>query len=201
MQRTISVRPVRPAWLVSSILSSILALAACDRAAEPASDAAPKAAAAGVPAKAEPAKGAAKSPSKAEPAKADAKAEPAAPAEIVLEEADLPGLGKLKLPKGFTSPHDKHWSFDLGNYESIAVSWEPHGAASLEKAKTMSNILATAETVKSAQTLPNGYHEIERVRASDGFTFIALFGKDWYVKCVAPKEKIEICREIVRSKA
>jgi hypothetical protein len=168
---------------VSSILSSILAVA-CDRAAEPAADATPKAASVGAPAKAEPAKGPAKAP-----AKADAKGEPAA---IVLEEADLPGLGKLKLPKGFTSPHDKHWSFDLGNYESIAVSWEPHGAPSLEKAKTMSNILATAETVKGAQTLPNGYHEIERVRASDGFTFIALFGKDWYVKCVAPKEKIEI---------
>ena len=178
MQRTV---------LVSSILSSMLLLAACDRAAEPAADATPKAAAVGAPAKAEPAKGPAK--------------EPAAPAAIVLEEADLPGLGKLKLPKGFTSPHDKHWRYDLGNHESIAVSWEPHGAASLEKAKTMSNILATAETVKSAQTLPNGYHEIERVRASDGFTFIALFGKDWYVKCVAPKEKIEICREIVRSKA
>ncbi len=176
--------------LVSSILFTILPallLVACDRAAEPAADATPKAAAVGAPAKAEPAKGPAK--------------EPAAPAAIVLEEADLPGLGKLKLPKGFTSPHDKHWRYDLGNHESIAVSWEPHGAASLEKAKTMSNILATAETVKSAQTLPNGYHEIERVRASDGFTFIALFGKDWYVKCVAPKEKIEICREIVRSKA
>lgn len=187
--------------LVSSILSSILPallLVACDRAAEPAADATPKAAAVGAPAKAEPTKGPTKGPAKA-PAKEAAAPAPAT--EVVLEEADLPGLGKLKLPKGFTSPHDKHWSFDLGNYESIAVSWEPHGAASLEKAKTMSNILATAETVKSAQTLPNGYHEIERVRASDGFTFIALFGKDWYVKCVAPKEKIETCREIVRSKA
>lgn len=175
---------------------SILAVA-CDSA----STATDKAAPADKADKTTKADGPAKSPSKAAPAKAEPEKKAEGPVEIVLEEADLPGLGKLKLPKGYTSPHDKHWSFDLGNHETIAVSWEPHGAASLDKAKSMSNILATAETVKSAETLPSGYHEIERVRASDGFTFIALFGKDWYVKCVAPKEKIDVCREIVRSKA
>lgn len=155
-------------------------------AAAPRSDAPEKAAA-----KAEPA-----APAKAEPAPA----EPAAPAEIVLEEADLPGLGKLAMPKGFKSTAEKHWSYDLGDYKSISVSWEPHGAPNLKKAETLSNILASAETVKSATTLDNGYHEIERVRENDGFTFIALFGKDWYVKCVAPAEKMDVCRQIVRSK-
>ena len=71
----------------------------------------------------------------------------------------------------------------------------------LKKAESLANILASAEVVKSSKTLDNGYHEIERARANDGFTFIALFGKDWYIKCVAPAAKIEVCREIVRSKA
>lgn len=139
------------------------------------------------------------------PAKVEAKAaepeKPAEPAALVLEQTDLPGLGKLKLPKGFKSTAEKHWSYDLGNYESINVSWEPHGAPNLKKAESLSKILATAETVKSSTTLPSGFHEIERVRASDGFTFIAVFGPDWYVKCVAPAKHMETCREIVRSKA
>lgn len=121
--------------------------------------------------------------------------------EIVLEPAELPGIGKVVMPRGYTSTMDKHWRFDLGNFESINVSWEPHGAASLDKAKSMSNILASAEKVVSATTLPSGHHEIERVRQSDGFTFIAVFGPDWYIKCVAPASKMSTCREIVRSKA
>ena len=138
----------------------------------------------------------------AAPTQAESKSvDVAAPAQLVLEETELPGLGKLKMPKGFTSSMEKHWRFDLGNHESINISWEPHGAADLKKAESLANILAAAEIVKSAKTLDNGYHEIERARANDGFTFIALFGKDWYIKCVAPAAKIEVCREIVRSKA
>jgi hypothetical protein len=140
---------------------------------------------------------------KAEPKK-EAKAaasEQAASTTPVLEETDLPGLGKLAMPKGFESTAEKHWSFDLGNYESINVSWEPHGASDLKKAESLSKILAEAETVKSAKTLDSGYHEIERVRAADGFTFIVVFGPDWYVKCVAPAAHMQHCREIVRSKA
>jgi len=134
----------------------------------------------------------------AKPAKVEEKPVDTAP---VLEETDLPGLGKLKMPKGFKSSAEKHWSFDLGNYESINVSWEPHGAPNLKKAESLSKILANAETVKSSKTLDSGFHEIERVRASDGFTFIAVFGPDWYVKCSAPAAHMEACREIVRSKA
>jgi hypothetical protein len=187
------------------LAASVLALAACDRE----SEAAPVASASTAPAKpakAEPAKAEPKAePAKAEPAKAEpTKAEPA-PANAdktpVLEETELPGLGKLLMPKGFTSTAEKHWSFDLGNYEAINVSWEPHGAPNLKKAESLSKILANAETVKSSKTLPSGFHEIERVRASDGFTFIAVFGPDWYVKCVAPAAHMETCREIVRSKA
>lgn len=138
----------------------------------------------------------------AETTKAESgKASSSTSGEIVLETVELPGVGKLALPKGYTSTMDKHWRFDLGGDRSIHVSWEPHGAATLEKAKSMSNILATAETIKSATTLPSGYHEIERVRASDGFTFIVVFGPDWYVKCVAPASDLATCREIVRSKA
>jgi hypothetical protein len=133
---------------------------------------------------------------KAEPAKAE---EPASKTPV-LEETELAGLGKLKMPKGHTSTADKHWSFDLGNYESINVSWEPHGAPNLKKAESLSGILANAETVKSSSTLDSGYHEIERVRAADGFTFIVVFGPDWYVKCAAPAAHMETCREIVRSK-
>lgn len=181
--------------------ASVVAVAGCDRG----SEAAPVAAAAAAPAKAaksEPAKPAPKVEPKREPEKAEPpKAEPAKDKTPVLEEAELPGLGKLKMPKGFTSTADKHWSFDLGNYESINVSWEPHGAPNLKKAESLSKILANAETVKSSTTLPSGFHEIERVRASDGFTFIAVFGPDWYVKCVAPAAHMEACREIVRSKA
>jgi hypothetical protein len=159
-----------------------------------------------------------RSSTEAAPAKADANApvpraaaaaaaapdpEPEQPASTtpVLEETDLPGLGKLKLPKGFQSSAEKHWTFDLGNYESISVSWEPHGAPNLAKAESLSKILANAETVKSSKTLESGFHEIERVRASDGFTFVAVFGPDWYVKCVAPAAHMDTCREIVRSKA
>src|SRR5262249_30075544 len=118
----------------------------------------------------------------------------------VLEETDLPGLGTLLMPRGFVSTAEKHWSFDLGNYESIDVSWEPHGAPNLKKAESLSKILAEAETVRSAKTLGSGYHEIERVRRSDGFTFIAVFGPDWYVKCVAPSVHMQTCRKIVRSR-
>jgi hypothetical protein len=139
---------------------------------------------------------------KPEPAKAEPAKKPEEPASTtpVLAEADLPGLGKLKMPKGFASTAEKHWSFDLGNYESINVSWEPHGAPNLKKAESLSKILAEAETVKSSKTLDSGFHEIERVRAADGFTFIVVFGPDWYVKCVAPAAHMETCREIVRSK-
>jgi hypothetical protein len=183
-------------------LASILGAVACDRAN---ADAAPKTASAkeAPAAKTAPAD----PPSKKTEAKAAApEAKAAAPEEApsttpVLEETDLPGLGKLKMPKGFQSTADKHWSFDLGNYESISVSWEPHGAPNLKKAESLSKILANAETVKSSKTLENGFHEIERVRTSDGFTFIAVFGPDWYVKCVAPAAHMETCREIVRSKA
>jgi hypothetical protein len=66
------------------------------------------------------------------------------------------------MPKGFKPTAEKHWSFDLGNYESINVSWQPHGASDLKKAESLSKILAEAETVKSAKTLDSGYHEIER---------------------------------------
>ncbi len=133
------------------------------------------------------------------------KAEPK-PAEpekgvVVLEEVELEGLGKIKMPKGYEKSHDKGWKYDLGDYKSINVSWEPHGAPNLKKAKSLSKILANAPTVKTAETLESGYHEIERVRDSDGFTFIAVFAKDWYIKCVAPAEAMEHCREIVRSKA
>jgi hypothetical protein len=185
---------------LSLFVTSMLVFAACDRESEAAPVASASAAPA-KPAKSEPAKA---EPAKAEPAKAEpAKAEPPANADKtpVLEETDLPGLGKLKMPKGFTSTAEKHWSFDLGNYEAINVSWEPHGAPNLKKAESLSKILANAETVKSSKTLPSGFHEIERVRASDGFTFIAVFGPDWYVKCVAPAAHMETCREIVRSKA
>lgn len=146
-----------------------------------------------------PAKGA---PAKAEPAKADPpKQEEETSTTPVLEETELPGLGKLLMPKGFTSTAEKHWSFDLGSYQSISVSWEPHGAPNLAKAESLSKILANAETVKSSRTLESGYHEIERVRASDGYTFVVVFGPDWYVKCTAPSAHMETCREIVRSKA
>lgn len=184
------------------VFTSIAAFAACDRESEAAPVA--TASAAAPKAKAEPAKAPAKSePPKAEPAKVEPpKAEPTKEDKTpVLEEAELPGLGKLKMPKGFTSTADKHWSYDLGNYEAINVSWEPHGAPNLKKAESLSKILANAETVKSSTTLPSGFHEIERVRASDGFTFIAVFGPDWYVKCVAPAAHMQTCREIVRSKA
>ena len=155
------------------------------------------------------------SPSKGEP-KARAQAEPAvaatpeptpepeaedAPAELVLEEVEVDGLGKIKLPKGSKSTAEKHYSYDLGNYERINVSWEPHGAPNLKKAEKLSKILANAEKVVSKKTLDSGFHEIERVRESDGFSLIAVFGPDWYVKCVAPPEKMDTCREIVRSKA
>jgi hypothetical protein len=131
---------------------------------------------------------------------ASATARGSGPVAVVLEPADLPGIGTLKMPRGYTSTMDKNWRYDLGNHDSIAVSWEPHGAGSLDKAKSMSNILAAAPTVVSATTLPSGHHEIERKRDSDGFTFIAVFGPDWYVKCVAPASRMETCREIVRSK-
>lgn len=161
----------------------LLALAACDRATAATADS-------GTPTKpaSTPSAGSGPKPT-------------AASTEIVLEPAALPGVGTLTMPRGYTSTIDKHWRFDLGNHESIDVSWEPHGAATLDKAKSMSNILATAETITSATTLPSGYHEVERTRASDGFTFIAVFGPDWYVKCVAPAAKMSTCREIVRSKA
>ena len=107
---------------------------------------------------------------------------------------------KLKMPKGFESTAEKHWSFDLGNFERINVSWEPHGAPNLKKAESLSKILANAETVKSSTTLDSGFHEIERVREKDGFTFIVVFGPDWYVKCTAPAAHMDTCREIVRSK-
>lgn len=55
--------------------------------------------------------------------------------------------------------------------------------------------------MRSSTTLESGFHEIERVRESDGFTFISLFGPDWYVMCVAPAAHMDTCREIVRSKA
>lgn len=184
---------------VSLVLFSVLVAVGCDSVTN---DAAAKAAGASAPAESPPA--AAKAPAKAQAAEAaPSKAEPAETQSTtpVLEETELPGLGKLKMPKGFESTAEKHWSFDLGNYESINVSWEPHGAPNLKKAESLSKILANAETVKSSTTLDSGYHEIERVRASDGFRFIALFGPDWYVKCVAPAAHMETCREIVRSKA
>jgi hypothetical protein len=178
-----------PLVLVSSLLAIACDVARSEASAKSAENTAPAA----PKVKAEPKKRAAP----AEPAK---KAEEPASKTPVLEETELPGLGKLKMPKGHTSTADKHWSFDLGNYESINVSWEPHGAPNLKKAESLSGILANAETVKSSTTLGSGYHEIERVRAADGFTFIVVFGPDWYVKCVAPAAHMETCREIVRSK-
>lgn len=123
------------------------------------------------------------------------------PAELVLEEVEVEGLGKVKLPKGYKSTAAKHYSYDLGDYKRINVSWEPHGAKNLKKAESLSKILANAEKVVSKKTLDSGFHEIERVRESDGFSLIAVFGPDWYVKCTAPPEKMDVCREIVRSKA
>lgn len=185
--------------LAPLVLFSSLAHVACDRAASETAPtkgaAANEAPAAAAPAPAQPKAAAAVA---AAPAKAE---EQPADTTPVLEDTELPGLGKLKMPKGFKSTAEKHWSFDLGNYEAIGVSWEPHGAPNLKKAESLSKILANAETVKSSKTLDSGFHEIERVRATDGFTFIAVFGPDWYVKCVAPQAHMETCREIVRSKA
>lgn len=140
-------------------------------------------------------------PAKAEPAKAEPEPEPAAEkGKVVLEEVELEGLGKIKMPKGYKKLHDNGWKYDLGDFKSISVSWEPHGAKSLKDAKKLSKILANAPTEKTAETLDNGYHEIERVRDSDGFTFVAVFSDSWYVKCSAPADAMEHCREIVRSK-
>lgn len=184
-------------------------LTACDKAAAPkdkgshSADKTPKKAAEPTeePAKAAAAAKPAAKPSAKPAAKPAAKAEPAAPAEIVLEEADLAGLGKIKLPKGYKPMAEKHWTYDLGGGKNIHVSWEPHGAKNLKKAEKLSNVLANAPTIKSSKTLDTGYHEIERVRDSDGYTFIAVFSADWYVKCTAPAEQMDKCREIVRSKA
>ncbi|HWB80647.1 MAG TPA: hypothetical protein VG755_37045 [Nannocystaceae bacterium] len=181
------------------LLCTFIATSACDKGAE-ASSAKSETKTAAVVADKPAEKAKAPAPSEPKPAETKAAAEPPKTTTPVLEEADLPGIGKLKMPKGFESTADKHWSFDLGNYESISVSWEPHGAPNLKKAESLSNILATAETVASKKTLDSGFHEIERVRKSDGFTFIAVFGPDWYVKCVAPAAQMEVCREIVRSK-
>lgn len=149
----------------------------------------------------EPAKPAKAEPAKAEPAKPEAKPEPAAEkGKVELEEVELEGLGKIKMPKGYEKIHDNGWKYDLGDFKSISVSWEPHGVKSLKEAKKMSKILANAPTEKNAETLENGYHEIERVRDSDGFTFVVVFAKEWYVKCSAPADQMEHCREIVRSK-
>jgi hypothetical protein len=133
----------------------------------------------------------------------DAAKTPAGPVEIVLESTEVAGLGTLKLPKGMKqSEHVKsHWELDLGNHEAIRVSWEPHGAKDLKDAESLATILASTDTVKSSSTLPSGYHEIERTRSSDGYGFIALFGKDWYVMCTPPAGKMDVCREIVRSKS
>jgi len=136
----------------------------------------------------------------AKPAKPPKKAEPEAPTEIVLEEVELEGLGKVMMPKGYKQgPVKTHWKYDLGDFKSINVSWEPHGAKSLKKAESTSKILGNAETVKTSKTLDSGFHEIERVRESDGYTFIAVFSDSKYIKCVAPGEKMEFCRTIVRS--
>lgn len=185
---------------IIAILSASIFALGCDSGGEQGSK---KAASKEAPA---PAAAKAKDDAPAEAAPAEAEPEPAKPAEEpastepVLEEAELPGLGKLKMPKGFESTAEKHWSFDLGNFERINVSWEPHGAPNLKKAESLSKILANAETVKSSTTLDSGFHEIERVREKDGFTFIVVFGPDWYVKCTAPAAHMDTCREIVRSK-
>lgn len=169
---------------IVSLLLSSLALSGCDALAKSVDEAVSKEVA------------------KAGAAPDSAKA-PAGPVEIVLEPTEVAGLGTMKLPKGMAASEQvkNHWELELGNHESIRLSWEPHGAADLKDAESLAVILASTDTVKSSTTLPSGYHEIERSRASDGFSFIALFGKDWYMMCTPPAGKMDVCREIVRSKA
>jgi len=189
-------------WIQRTALALTLVAFGCDSAEDgktkaAASDKKPAASKDKASAKAESAKPAAK----AEPAKPEPKAEPEpAKGTVVLEEVELEGLGKIKMPKGYKELHEKGWKYDLGDFKSISVSWEPHGAKNLKAAKTLSKVLANAPTEKTAETLESGYHEIERVRDSDGFSFVAVFSDSWYVKCSAPAEAMEHCRDIVRSK-
>ena len=193
-------------WIQRTALALTLVAFGCDSAEDgkskaAASDKKPAAAKDGDAAKSEPAKPTAK----AEPAKPEPKAEPEPEPEpekgtVVLEEVELEGLGKIKMPKGYKKFHEKGWKYDLGDFKSISVSWEPHGAKNLKAAKKLSKVLANAPTEKTAETLDSGYHEIERVRDSDGFSFVVVFSDDWYVKCSAPAEAMEHCRDIVRSK-
>ena len=144
----------------------------------------------------------------AEPAGGDksAAAEPAAeepaaePGTVELEVVDVPDLGKLKLPKGRKDTAANNWSYDLGGLDRLTVNWEPHGAKDLAEAEKLANVLGNAPTTKKAETLDNGTHIIERVRDNDGWTFVAVFGDSWYVRCSAPLEKMDICHEIVTSK-
>ncbi|MGH1348976.1 MAG: hypothetical protein ACRBN8_46010 [Nannocystales bacterium] len=190
-------------WIQRTALALTLVAFGCDSADDAktkaaASDKKPAASKDKAAAKAESAKA---EPAKAKPPKAEPKAEPEpAKGTVVLEEAELEGLGKIKMPKGYKKLHEKGWKYDLGDFKSISVSWEPHGAKSLKEAKKLSKVLANAPTEKTAETLESGYHEIERVRDSDGFSFVAVFSDSWYVKCSAPLDAMEHCRDIVRSK-
>ncbi len=127
--------------------------------------------------------------------------EPAAdPDKVELEVVDVPELGKLKLPKGREDTAEQNWSYKLSGHDRISINWEPHGAKNLKDAEKQANILGNAPTSKTSKTLDNGTHLIERVRDSDGWTFVAVFGENWYVRCSAPPDKMDICHEIVTSK-
>lgn len=140
------------------------------------------------------------------PAPDKAEKTPVPVGKVVLEQVDVPHVGKMLLPKGVKqsamTAKSGHYRLPLtaNGHSNLYIDYETVGkAGSLAKAKSLAGVLAHTAKETAAKTLANGVHVVERKRDKDNKIWVIAFRDPGYVSCWGPADRLEDCRKIAAS--
>jgi hypothetical protein len=128
--------------------------------------------------------------------------------EVVLEEVDVKGLGKVLLPKGrkdTLAPTDKRGNYTLALSKTdrnkvLYVDWEANGGATTVAAadKLVVAVIGSKAVVKTKKDLGDGRVKYVATR-DDGYTFTVVFNAKAYLKCWGPDDQADNCSKVAES--
>jgi hypothetical protein len=145
-------------------------------------------------------------PTPEKPEKAPAPApepEPEAPASLTLEETNVEGFGKVKLPKGakeMTLNEKLAYYSWRGDKQSMTVKISKDGGrTSLADAKKWAGLDAGKADVKDAREVSPGVFEVELHRESDGTNFVVMFDAAGRMSCMGVGVEMDVLKEVCGS--
>jgi|GEM_PF-6155007 len=147
-----------------------------------------------------------KKPSTANEAKPKTEPTPVPVGKVVLEQVDVPHVGKMLLPKGVRqsamSKAGGHYRLPLSanGFDNLYIDYETAGkAGTLKQARSLAGVIAHTAKETAAKTLPSGVHVVERKRAKDNKIWVIAFRNPGYVSCWGPADKLDDCHKIAAS--